>query len=313
MSKRETDSQTRHEDGGKSGRRLSGALLIVTSLVVLLIIAVIWQMLDRAEKQVGKIKSIKVAGAQGSGNELKVAESNRLAEELIERNQNERKLSFEFYDMTDQAMEYMPRLKKLEELSLAHTRITNSGLKYLTALPLTGLILTNTDIDNEGLKHIAKLTRLGYLNLSDTDVNDEGLRQLEPLKDLSDLNLAATKITDRGLPFLKVHQPIWKLVLLNTNVTDSGMAAITELKNLECLDVDSTAVTIVGLRKLTACDKLRTLNLQNCLFNDRDAAELAKLLPALSNLNISHTQLTGKGLLSLAKLPKLSRLTINRL
>jgi hypothetical protein len=52
---------------------------------------------------------------------------------------------------------------------------------------------------------------------------------------------------------------------------------------------------------------------QNCRFNDQDAAELPRLLPKLSNLDVSHTQLTGRGLVSLAKLPRLTRLTINRL
>jgi hypothetical protein len=306
------------EDGGSfksaSPRRIGIVVLVACTLVVtVLIIVVVLQMLDRAEEQAERIRSVKVAGAQGSGNEFKVSESNRLAKELVEKNLTTRKLSFEFLDMTDQSMVHLAKLKKLEELSLAHTGISNQGLRYLSNLPLTGLNLTNTNIDSGGLKEIAKLKKLGYLNLSDTDVDDEGLGLLAALNDLSDLNLAATKVTDRGLPLLLTHQPMWKLVLLNTNITDSGMNSVAKLKNLECLDLDSTAVTIVGLRILSKCAKLRTLNVQNCRFNDRDAAELPRLLPKLSNLDVSHTQLTGRGLLSLAKLPRLTRLVINRL
>jgi hypothetical protein len=298
----------------RSERRIGIVVLVASTLVVtILIIVVVLQMLDRAEKQAERIRSIKVAGAQGSGNEFKVSESNRLAKELVEKNLNTKKLSFEFLDMTDQSMVHLAKLKKVEELSLAHTRISNTGLKYLSELPLRGLNLTNTNIDSDGLKEIAKLKNLGYLNLSDTDVDDEGLRLLAGLADLSDLNLSATKVTDRGLPLLLTHQPMWKLVLLNTNVTDSGMNSVAKLKNLECLDLDSTAVTIVGLRVLSKCAKLRTLNVQNCRFNDQGAAELPRLLPKLSNLDVSHTQLTGRGLLSLAKLPLLNRLIINRL
>jgi hypothetical protein len=297
-----------------SARRIGIVVLVATTLVVMvLIIIVVLQMLDRAEKQAERIKSIKVAGAQGSGNEFKESESNRLAKELVAKNLNSKKLSFEFLDMTDQSMVHLAKLKQLEELSLAHTRISNKGLKNLSNLPLRGLNLTNTNIDSAGLIEIAKLKKLGYLNLSDTDVDDQGLRLLEVLTDLSDLNLAATKVTDHGLPLLLTHQPIWKLGLLNTNVTDSGMSTVAKLRNLECLDLDSTAVTIVGLRMLSESSKLRTLNIQNCRFNDQDAAELPRLLPKLSNLDVSHTQLTGRGLVSLAKLPRLTRLTINRL
>ncbi len=298
----------------RSERRIGIVVLVASTLVVtILIIVVVLQMLDRAEKQAERIRSIKVAGAQGSGNEFKVSESNRLAKELVEKNLNTKKLSFEFLDMTDQSMVHLAKLKKVEELSLAHTGISNQGLKYLSNLPLNGLNLTNTNIDSDGLKEIAKLKKLGYLNLSDTDVDDEGLGLLAGLADLSDLNLSATKVTDRGLPLLLTHQPMWKLVLLNTNVTDSGMNSVAKLKNLECLDLDSTAVTIVGLRVLSKCAKLRTLNVQNCRFKDQDAAELPRLLPKISNLDVSHTQITGRGLLSLAKLPRLTRLIINRL
>ncbi|MFA7338275.1 MAG: hypothetical protein WC028_15920 [Candidatus Obscuribacterales bacterium] len=313
-----SERDSANEDGGSfksaSPRRIGIVVLVACTLVVtVLIIVVVLQMLDRAEEQAERIRSVKVAGAQGSGNEFKVSESNRLAKELVEKNLTTRKLSFEFLDMTDQSMVHLAKLKKLEELSLAHTGISNQGLRYLSNLPLTGLNLTNTNIDSGGLKEIAKLKKLGYLNLSDTDVDDEGLGLLAALNDLSDLNLAATKVTDRGLPLLLTHQPMWKLVLLNTNITDSGMNSVAKLKNLECLDLDSTAVTIVGLRILSKCAKLRTLNVQNCRFNDRDAAELPRLLPKLSNLDVSHTQLTGRGLLSLAKLPRLTRLVINRL
>jgi adenylosuccinate lyase len=58
-----------------------------------LIIVVVLQMLDRAEKQAERIRSIKVAGAQGSGNEFKESESNRLAKELVAKNLNIRKNS----------------------------------------------------------------------------------------------------------------------------------------------------------------------------------------------------------------------------
>lgn len=313
-----SERDSANEDGGSfksaSPRRIGIVVLVACTLVVtVLIIVVVLQMLDRAEEQAERIRSVKVAGAQGSGNEFKVSESNRLAKELVEKNLTTRKLSFEFLDMTDQSMVHLAKLKKLEELSLAHTGISNQGLRYLSNLPLTGLNLTNTNIDSGGLKEIAKLKKLGYLNLSDTDVDDEGLGLLAALNELSDLNLAATKVTDRGLPLLLTHQPMWKLVLLNTNITDSGMNSVAKLKNLECLDLDSTAVTIVGLRILSKCAKLRTLNVQNCRFNDLDAAELPRLLPKLSNLDVSHTQLTGRGLLSLAKLPRLTRLVINRL
>lgn len=47
-------------------------VLVASTLVVTtLIIVVVLQMLDRAEEQAERIRSVKVAGAQGSGNEFK--------------------------------------------------------------------------------------------------------------------------------------------------------------------------------------------------------------------------------------------------
>ncbi len=85
-------------------------------------------------------------------------------------------------------------------LQLAHTRMTNAGLKELAALKnLTILNLEGTEVTDTGLKELAALKKLTALSLSDTEVTDAGVKELAALQNLTSLDLSGANVTDAGL------------------------------------------------------------------------------------------------------------------
>jgi hypothetical protein len=72
-------------------------------------------------------------------------------------------------------------LESLEVLRLSKTKVTNEGLRTISALrSLTRLkIDRNMQIADEGLKHLAKLKNLEELDVSYTNVTAEGIETLQ--------------------------------------------------------------------------------------------------------------------------------------
>lgn len=107
-----------------------------------------------------------------------------------------------------QLSELAPISTQVATLNLAHTKVTDDGLKALEPLKnLRKLHLENTKIGDAGLTHLKGLTSLEYLNLYGTQVTDSGLEQLEGLKDLKALYLWQTKVTPAGVEKLKKALP----------------------------------------------------------------------------------------------------------
>lgn len=107
-----------------------------------------------------------------------------------------------------QLSDLAPISAQVATLNLAHTKITDDGLKAVEPLKnLRKLHLENTKIGDAGLTHLKDLTSLEYLNLYGTHVTDSGLEQLAGLKNLKALYLWQTKVTPAGVEKLKKALP----------------------------------------------------------------------------------------------------------
>ena len=78
-------------------------------------------------------------------------------------------------------------------------------------------------------------------------------------------------------------------------VTDAGLAGLGKLKSLKKLVCERGKVTPAGMKALSGATTLVELNLRDCVIDDSSAPYLAKLIN-LTDLNVSSTKLTGKGL-----------------
>jgi len=121
-------------------------------------------------------------------------------------------------------------------------------LKSLTKLE--ALTLAGTKSSDTALEHITGLRNLKYLVLRNTQVTDNGLKHLKGLADLGSLELYRPQVTDDGLAHLKGHVRLWLLVLNCPQVTDDGVVHLKGLSNLKALSVSDTQVTSEGIKEL---------------------------------------------------------------
>ena len=80
----------------------------------------------------------------------------------------------------DATLAKIGRLRRLEDLNLNGTAVTDDGLAHLEGLTeLRGLDLSNTRVTDAGLAHLKKLHNLRGLYIVNAGVTDTGLNELE--------------------------------------------------------------------------------------------------------------------------------------
>jgi len=124
-------------------------------------------------------------------------------------------LSLCYSKISDDGIEDLGVLSKLESLNLSNSDITSNGLKYLKKLEmLTSLDLSNAKkIDDNGIENLVLLKKLKNLNLSSTDLSDKAVKELVKIKSLEILNLNKTKINDIAYRELKMNLPNCKIYI----------------------------------------------------------------------------------------------------
>jgi Leucine-rich repeat (LRR) protein len=129
---------------------------------------------------------------------------------------------------------------------------------------------------------------LRILGFEETSFGDAGLRFVEPLANLESLEFDdCPKITDAALPLLSGFTRLRSLSLQGTSVTDAGMPELARLQKLEGLSLQDTTVSDAGLAYVAQLQNLDALTLGTSGVNGRSA------------------RITDRGLLELARLPKL--------
>lgn len=88
-------------------------------------------------------------------------------------------------DVTDEALQNLAGMTKLEELDLNDTQITDAGLAILKELPVLKILrLRGTKITNDGFtEHLAGKESLQMLDVRDTPVASKTMREWKKSKD----------------------------------------------------------------------------------------------------------------------------------
>jgi hypothetical protein len=131
--------------------------------------------------------------------------------------------------VTDDGLEHLNELTRLESLSLGSTQVTDAGLTHLQRLTrFKNLWLNGTQVTDAVLAQLQGMTRLEYLNFDGTQVTDAGLAHLQGLTELQQLSLINTHVTDAGLAHLQGLTGLKNLWLNGTQVTDAGRAQLKQ-------------------------------------------------------------------------------------
>ena len=122
-------------------------------------------------------------------------------------------LDLSYRHVEDADFDSVCRFDQLEELNLAHTRISDDAARAMHTLQrLRWLSLASCAITDTAIEHLAALRALEHLDIQDTRVTDDGLRALAFHPALRVLSIRHSTITGDGLaPLLTVPElrQIW--------------------------------------------------------------------------------------------------------
>ncbi len=223
--------------------------------------------------------------------------------------------------------------KKIEELSIAGSRVSDAGIEYICKLPLTSLNASRTQVSDAGLKSLATISTLEVLDLTGcTNITVKGLAALSNLHSLNTLSLGGTSL--QGIESLQ-KLPLTNLTISHSPLSDETLKSISMLPSLNVLDLNGCSnITNSGLASLSNLRSLATLSLKESSINDNNLSSVGKLgslsvldlsgcsnltdkgleplksLKGLKDLYIAATKLSDKGLHTIGELTTLSQLSI---
>lgn len=221
-------------------------------------------------------------------------------------------------ELGDATLEAMSPLKRLVELDVSMSGVTDNGIAHLKNLPyLSFLGIAGGRLTNQALKHISDLTELRYVDfpqsLKDEDlkalqnlvklrnlrlgnVTDEGMSWVGRLGAVRSLDFSRSQITDKTLAILANYAKLKDLNLSGTRITDLGLTHIGKLTKLQSINLSNTAVSDVGLASISNLVNLKSIDLENCVqFQDAGLVCL-RLLSSLRWLNLNNSRVGDPGL-----------------
>src|SRR5262245_37116713 len=206
-------------------------------------------------------------------------------------------LSLQGNNVTDSSLKVVGSLQGLQSLQLRHARrVTHTGMKELRELEeLKTLILAHTPVTDLAAEELGQLASLRNLALFDTQLTDEGMKHVGKLTGLDHLTIEGNRsVTDAGVKALRALKDLNTLSLSETQLTDAGLKELREFPQLVSLKLKGTRVTDAGLRELRALPVLNSLDLGGTAVTDAGLKELRELR-SLKWLNLQGTRVTVEG------------------
>ncbi len=244
-------------------------------------------------------------------------------------------VNFRDSEVTDEAMQHLNGLRRIEKILLNDTAITDAGLEPIGQLAtLRDLDLRGCPVSNAGMAHLKGLKKLKALRLSGksgaTTVDDEGfghisalnglkvlaadflfgdmvaaISQLDGVSNLEELYLAGTTFDDEAAALLTRFPKLRQLRVSQSQLSDQGLEHLAKLKSLTVLDLsENSQIFDGGLQHLSGMRQLKSLNLWRVNITDLGIEHLAGLTN-LESLNLDNTQLSDSGLQHLSRMTKL--------
>jgi hypothetical protein len=96
---------------------------------------------------------------------------------------------------------------------------------------LEQLSLYRTSITDDALKIVGQLKYLEMLNLGNTAITDEGIKRISPLKKLRNLLLESTEVTDAAVPAIAAIESLQSVSVWNSKMTERGVDRLRRLRS----------------------------------------------------------------------------------
>ncbi|KAG6437039.1 hypothetical protein SASPL_101946 [Salvia splendens] len=226
--------------------------------------------------------------------------------------------------------------RKITHVSLAH--ITNSCTSLVSlkmesctsvsaeAFVLIGqrcqlleeLDLTDNEIDDEGLKSISSCLQLSSIKLGIClNITDEGATHIGiSCSKLREIDLyRSAGITDSSILAISRGCPVLEMINIAycTSISDTSLIALSKCTKMSTLETRGCPlVTSLGLAAIAVgCKQLTRLDIKKCVnIDDGGMIPLSHFSQNLNQINLSYTNVTDLGLLSLARISCLQSMTL---
>lgn len=223
-------------------------------------------------------------------------------------------LSIRCYDISNEDILLLQKLKNLQKFKLSLDRIDRDGINEVAKLSnLRSFALRLPSRSNNkvvcDLSFLAELPLLESLDLDfGVPIGNDGLEAISKAQGLKELRL------DRVAPHYANGSPYAKDLLRNgrlhrNDLADEGLLHLAKIPSLETLELRSTNFTEKGMQAIGTLSRLETLWIDSQLLGDEDLQYL-KPLQNLKSLTLNCHQLSGQSLPHLAALPNLRSLAM---
>lgn len=206
---------------------------------------------------------------------------------------------------TDKSMDLITRLPKLQYLNFGQTKFTGASFAKLPAA-LRSLGAYDLDVKDSDLPPLKRAKQLVALDLTGAGITDKGLDSILGMKQLQALVIGRTRIGAEGLMRLKDLSNLRSLTLSDLHVTGEVVKNLATLAHLEAVDLSNCSIADEGIAELKGMP-IAYVDLHSTNIGDAALTTLSEM-SSLVFLDLGKTRVTGKGLLQLAKLPKLKTL-----
>lgn len=231
------------------------------------------------------LESISIKCSEDVGNET--LKSMKNLKRLVE-------LDVSMSGVTDDGIAHIQHLPYVSFLGMAGGKLTNKSLKHVSALKELRYIDFPQSLKDEDLRHLQDLVKLRNLRLG--NVTDEGMSWVARLNSVRSLDFSRSKITDKTLAILSNYAKLKELNLSGTDITDLGLTHIGKLTKLQMINLSNTEVSDIGLASISNLINLKSIDLENCVqFQDAGLVCL-RLLSSLRWLNLNNSRVGDAGL-----------------
>lgn len=155
---------------------------------------------------------------------------------------------------TDDALDNLKKLPKLERLEISSSKLTDSALAKLAVLgSLKHLDIQSLQIRNGDLSEISKLAKLEILKLpSFKTIGDDQIAQIRAISTLRYLKASGASISDQGLKEIAQLKALRFLDISGSPISDEGLVVLGTLPELNCITLDGILLrpeTVSELRR----------------------------------------------------------------
>ncbi|MGD9647623.1 MAG: leucine-rich repeat domain-containing protein [Pirellulales bacterium] len=172
---------------------------------------------------------------------------------------------YEDFGMTDDDLQEFSEVRGLESFLIAGSRVSVAGLVHLEQLKkLQELSVVHCRVTPEFAQAIGRLRTLTKLHIGGAALSNEVLRGIGTLSQLEVLSLSdAVQITDAGLPHLAAMPRLRHVAIAEAQISDAGLQSFAGLEELQSLYIREADVSDRGLECLISLWKLESVCLRS--------------------------------------------------